>query len=422
MYRFTPDIDCAIKLDSEDKLSSFRNEFCFPDKNLVYMDGNSLGRLSNKTVEELQHVVENEWGSDLIKSWNKSWFNIPVEIGNKIASIIGADDGEVIVGDSTSVNLFKLAVAALKSQPGRKKIISDVLNFPSDLYILQGVADFLNDGHYIELTPSHDGISINHEEVEKLIDNDTVLVCLSHVAFKSSFMYNMARITKAAHNYRALILWDLSHAVGAVPINLNKSDADLAVGCTYKYLNGGPGSPAFLFVRKNLQKKIQQPVWGWLGSKDPFSFGLDYVSSGTIDQFVSGSPPIISIKAINSGIELLRKAGMDNIRNKSLKQTEYLIYLAGKKLYSFGCSLGSPKNPDLRGSHVSICHPESFRINKAMIDSGIIPDFRAPDSIRIGITPLYTTYMDIYKAIDLMSKILENKKYENFSFQKGKAT
>ncbi len=422
MLDFTPDIDCAIRLDSEDRLSKFKNEFYITDPDLIYLDGNSLGRLTKQSGVELRNVIENEWGRDLISSWNKSWINLPTEIGNKIASIIGADDGEVIVGDSTSVNLFKLAIAALKSQPGRKKIISDVLNFPSDLYILQGAIDLLDSGHYIELAPSFDNISISHDELEKMIDEDTALVCLSHVAFKTSFMYDMSRITKAAHDSDALILWDLSHAAGAVPVNLKDSYADLAVGCTYKYLNGGPGSPAFLYIRKNLQNKIQQPIWGWLGSKDPFSFNLDYTSSESIDQFVSGSPPIISLKAVNAGIELLKKAGMDNIRRKSLKQTEYLIYLAKKKLKSFGFTIGSPENSDNRGSHVSFCHPESFRINKAMIASGIIPDFRAPDSIRIGVTPLYTTFLDIYKAIDLMTNILENKLYERYSFEKGKVS
>jgi len=422
MMDFSTDKRFSLKLDAEDKLSLYKSRFYIPDPNLIYLDGNSLGRLTLNALDDIENTLKVEWGRDLISSWNKSWINLPSEIGDKIASITGADQGEIIVADSTSVNLFKLAVAALKYQSGKKNIISDTLNFPSDLYVLQGAVDFLDSGHNIRLATSEDGISIDYNELESLIDKDTALICLSHVAFKTSFMYDMCRITKLAHDYGALVLWDLSHAVGAVPVKLKASGADLAVGCTYKYLNGGPGSPAFIYVNKKLQSKIQQSIWGWLGTKDPFSFNLDYIPANSIDRFVSGSPPIVSLKAINCGVDLLLEAGMENIRYKSIKQTEYLIYLAEQKLYNLGFALGSPKESNNRGSHVSLCHPESFRICKAMIDSGIIPDFRAPDSIRFGITPLYISYIDIYNAIEKLYSIVKNRLYEKYSFERGKVT
>lgn len=422
MFHFFPDKNCAVQLDSEDKLSGFKKEFYIPDHGLIYLDGNSLGRLPQKTIEDLNNTILNEWGRELVKSWKNPWINKASLLGNLIAGIVGAGVGEIVISDSTSVNLFKLVIAALKACPGRKKIVSDELNFPSDLYVLQGVKDLLDKDYYIELIPSTNGISIDQDAAEKLIDSETALVCLSHVAFKTSYMYDMERITRAAHNSGALILWDLCHSAGVVPVDLELSQADLAVGCTYKYLNGGPGSPAFLYVRRNLQKVLKQPVWGWLGSEDPFSFDINYKPSISIERFVSGTPPVISLTAIETGVRMIARAGIKKIRQKSVLQTEYLIYLAKEKLYPLGFSLGSPEKHEYRGSHVSLCHPECYRINQAMISLCIIPDFRAPDSIRLGIAPLYTRFENIYKTIEIMEKIVREKIYKNFSPTKDKVT
>ncbi len=246
------------------------------------------------------------------------------------------------------------------------------------------------------------------------------MVCLTHVTFKSAFMYDMARVTELAHAVGALTLWDLSHSVGAVPVDLNSCNVDLAVGCTYKYLNGGPGSPAFLYVRRDLQKQLSQPMWGWFSAKDPFSFELDFTPASDISRYRVGTAPMLSMKALEPSIDILLEAGMNRLRDKSVRQTEYLIFLADQWLIPLGFTLGSPRQPEIRGSHVSLRHPESYRINRALIESPppatrVIPDFRAPDNIRLGITPLYTTFAEIHQALDRMRTIVEGKIYEAYS-------
>jgi len=279
----------------------------------------------------------------------------------------------------------------------------------------------------LRLIPSADGIQVNYQDVETAIHADTALVCLTHVAFKSAFMYDMARVTDLAHQHGALMLWDLSHSVGAVPLRLNDCGVDLAVGCTYKYLNGGPGAPAFLYVRRDLQDKIIQPIWGWFSHKKPFDFSLDYEPAVGMDRFRLGTPPILSIKAVEPGLDLFLEAGMDRVRAKSVCQTEYLITLAREWLLPLGFSLGSPKDADERGSHVSLRHPEGYRISRAMIESSlpaprIIPDFRTPDFIRLGITPLYTTFSEIHFAMKRIREIVEGKIFEQFSNDRLMAT
>ena len=281
------DINFANELDAKDDLAAFRNEFVISDTNLIYLDGNSLGRLPRRTIDFMKNVIENEWGDRLIRIWNDGWVNSPTELGAKIAKLVGAHADEIIITEATSINLFKLAVAALKAKNGRRKIISDTLNFPSDLYILQGVINLLGNTHHLDLLPSTDGITIASKEIENAIDNDTALVSLTHVAFKSSFMYDMETVTEQAHRVGALMLWDLCHSAGAVPVDLNGTNVDLAIGCTYKYLNGGPGAPAFLYVRRDLQAQLMQPMWGWFASKKPFDFELDFTipNRDTADAF-----------------------------------------------------------------------------------------------------------------------------------------
>src|SRR5687768_6860936 len=273
----SPSIDFARQLDAQDSLASYREQFVTNDPDLIYLDGNSLGRLPKSVIERVKKVVEEEWGTDLIRGWNKGWWESPMRIGEKIALLLGAAVGQVIVADQTSLNLFKLATAALTFHPEKKRIITDTFNFPSDLYILQGIAKLLGDRHEIIRIGAHDDdITPDLAALESAINEDTALVTLSHVAFKSGYLYDMAHITELVHRKGALVLWDLSHSVGAIPIELDRCNVDFAIGCTYKYLNGGPGAPAFLYVNKSLQSNLISPIWGWWGQNNPFEFDLDY--------------------------------------------------------------------------------------------------------------------------------------------------
>ena len=404
--KFTTDLSHAQQRDSQDELASFRNRFVSEDPNLIYLDGNSLGRLPKATVSHLQDAIERQWGQRLIRGWNEGWFHKAQEIGAKIAQLIGAQPDEVIVGNTTSINLFKLVVAALRSQPKRAKIVSDVFNFPSDLYIFQGVIDLLEKGHVLDLIPSTDRTSISSEAVEAALDKNTALLALTHVAFKSAFMYDMEHVTEMAHQAGALTLWDLSHSVGAVPLKLNAWGVDLAVGCTYKYLNGGPGSPAFLYVRQELQERLMQPIWGWFATKSPFDFELAFTPAEGMSRFQSSTPQVLSMLGIEPAVDILLEAGVERLREKSVQQTAYLIFLAQEWLFPLGFEIGTPLDAARRGSHVSLRHAEGYRISQAMIQASpptlrVIPDFRAPDNIRLGIAPLYTSFTDIYHALKL---------------------
>ncbi len=417
----------AKNLDSQDDLREFRQKYRMNDPGTIYLDGNSLGRLPEAAIDRIREVTENEWGDRLIRSWNEGWIDAPARIGAKIARLIGAGEDEVIVTDATSMNLFKLAVAGLRYNPARKKIISDELNFPSDLYILQGVVDLLGKGYEIQLAGSTDGIGIDPENIENLMDNDTALLSLTHTCFKSAFVHEMARLTRSAHDKGAMVLWDISHSAGALEIDLNACETDMAVGCTYKYLNGGPGAPAFLFVRKDLQKKLMQPVWGWLGSEEPFAFSPDYKPAGNMDRFLIGTPPVLSMLALEPGLDIHLEAGMHRLRQKSILQTEYLVYLFDQLLEPEGFTLGSPRDPEQRGSHVSLKHPEALRICHAMTEADppdikIIPDFRSPDNIRIGIASIYTSFEDIHRAVLRIREITEKGIYLDYSADALKVT
>ncbi|MCG3210297.1 MAG: Kynureninase [Anaerolineae bacterium] len=427
MFNFRTDIEFARQLDAADELAAFRNEFVISDPNLIYLDGNSLGRLPQRTVELMQQAVTHGWGERLIRLWNDGWVGAPVQVGAKIAQLIGAQPDEVIVTDATSTNLFKLAAAALRARPDRSKIVSDVFNFPSDLYILQGIIDLLGNRHRLALIPSADSITIEPEAVVAAIDSDTALVTLSHVAFKSAFMYDMAAVTELAHRAGALVLWDLSHSTGAVPLDLNGTGVDLAVGCTYKYLNGGPGAPAFLYVRRDLQQQLLSPLWGWFSAQNPFAFELAYTPAPDITRFWGSTQPMLSLKAIEPAVDMVLEAGLERLRAKSVQQTEYLIFLTEEWLLPLGFGLGSPRRPQQRGSHVSLRHPEGYRINRALIDAEppapvVIPDFREPDNIRLGIAPLYTTFTEIHRAINRIRQIVERGIYQRYTSDRSAVT
>lgn len=420
-------LDFAIEQDKSDVLKDYRERFFIHSDEMIYLDGNSLGRLPLKTKLLLTEVIEKQWGTELIESWNKHWYEKSGQLGNKIAKLIGASTSEVIVSDSTSVNLYKLAHAVLKLQSERMEIVSDVFNFPTDLYILQGLKKDFGANYQVLLAQTNDQLTINIDDLKKKITEKTALVVLSLVAFKSSFLYDMEEITNHAHQKGALVLWDLSHAAGAIKVELNKTNADLAVGCTYKYLNGGPGSPAFLYVRKDLQDKLYSPIQGWFGDDNPFEFDLNYIPSKGIRKFLSGTPPVLNQMAIEPGIDMLIEAGMENIHNKSIQLSEYFIFLTQQVLSSSGFEVGSPLDSKIRGSHVSLKHAEAYRICQALIHPKnstlkIIPDFREPDNIRFGFTPLYTSFTQIWNTIERLNEIVATKEYELFSSEKKAVT
>ncbi len=417
------DAEYARELDRQDELARFRGEFLIADPNLIYLDGNSLGRLPKRSRARLEEAAAWEWGERLIRGWNEGWFTAPQRVGDKIAQLIGARPGEVIVTDSTSVNLYKLVLAALQARPDRSKVVTDDLNFPSDLYIMQGALRLAGAEHRLELVHSTDGITVPIETLARAIDEDTALVSLSHTAFKSGYVYDMVTVTELAHRAGALMLWDLSHSVGAMPLALDDAQADLAVGCTYKYLNGGPGAPAFLFVRRELQPQLASPIWGWFGQKGQFDFGLDYRPADGITRFLAGTPPILSLAPVEVGVELLLEAGMDRLRAKSVRQTEYLIGLWAEWLKPLGVTLNSPRDARGRGSHVSLGHPEGVRIDRALIEEmQVLPDFRYPDNIRFGIAPLYTTFADIYEGMARLRRVLSDRLYEKFPTARPEVT
>jgi len=416
---FEPGADFAQQLDKEDELASFREAFLVAEPDLIYMDGNSLGRLPRQTVKRMQAVMEVEWGKNLIRGWQAGWYQAPKRVGEKIARFLGAGPNQVVVTDSTSVNLFKLSMMALAMRPRRNRIVSDVLNFPTDLYVLQGCIRLLGNRHHLHLVPSSDGITIDQQALFNAIDEQTALVTVSHPTFKSSFMYDLEAITERAHQVGALVLWDLCHAVSVIPLELDRWGVDLAVGCTYKYLNGGPGAPAFLYVRRDLQAQTTSPIWGWWGHRSPFAFDLEYEPVEGITSFLAGTPPILSLLAIEPGLDLLQAAGLERVRRKSVCLTSYLVYLVDTVLAPLGFELASPRNPARRGSHVSIRHPEAYRINLALIEEmEVLPDFREPDNIRLGLAPLYTSFGEVWEAVDRIRRVVEEKRYLGYSAER----
>lgn len=405
-------LEQAKQLDLQDPLASFRERFAVDDPNLVYLDGNSLGRLPLTTVDRLNKVVRNEWGDRLIRSWNEGWYALAQTVGNKIGRLIGADAGQTVVSDSTSVNLYKLGYAALQARPGRPEILTDDQNFPSDLYLLQGIAEQF--GGQLMIVPT--------DEIKGRLSEQTALLSLSHVAFKSGQLLNMRSLTQSAHEVGALVLWDLSHSVGALPVTLDSDGVDLAVGCCYKYLNGGPGAPAFLYVRKELQDQLRQPIQGWFGQARPFGFELDYEPAPGLAKFLVGTPPLISLAAIEGGVDLALEAGIENLRTKSTALTSFFIELAEAHLVPYGLSVLTPKNPHLRGSHVTLAHPQAHGIAQALIKLGVIPDFRAPEGLRFGFAPLYNTFEDAARAIQATVNVMESGDYLDLTATEGTVT
>jgi kynureninase len=416
--RMMDGMEKARALDASDPMARYRPEFVIQDPDLIYMDGNSLGRLPIQSSMRLREVIDTEWGNGLVRGWNQGWFDAAQRVGEKIDLLLGAAPGQVLVCDSTSVNLFKLVQAALNLQPGRSQIVSDEFNFPSDLYILQGCAAATGKNELV-LARSSDGIRIDKEDLYSKITNQTAIVALSHVAFKSGSRYDMAEITQKAHAAGALVLWDLCHSVGALPLELDECEVDLAVGCTYKYLNGGPGSPAFLYVRKSLQDRLRSPIWGWFGQDQPFNFDLQYQPAVGIQRFMAGTPPILALMALEPALDLTINAGIEKLWVKSTALTGFFIDLFDQYLEQLGFILGSPREAEQRGSHISLRHAEGYRICRTLTEEmKVIPDFRQPDNIRLGFAPLYTTYQDVWEAVQRIRQVVDEQRYLHYSTER----
>ncbi len=411
----------ARELDCLDPLSGFRLRFFHDDSDTIYLDGNSLGRMPAHVMDDMTDRLRHQWGSRLIRSWNEHWMDLPETTAQQLARLLGARADEILVGDSTSINLYKLAFAALNLQQGRKRIITDDLNFPTDRYILQGLIDHHFPEHELVTVQSPDGMTMDSAAIGHLLNGDTALLTLSHVTYKSAYLYDMEALTAIAHAAGSLVIWDLSHSAGAVPVDLNDSGADMAVGCTYKYLNGGPGAPAYLYVRKDLQERLTTPIQGWFGHERTFAFDADYEPARGIRRFAAGTPHVLSLAPVQKGVEILLEAGMERLRRKSVEQTEFLMGLVHEHLTPLGFTIGTPGEPTKRGSHVTIRHRDGYRINQAMIHPRadgapvVIPDFRPPDHIRLGMAPLYISFEDIYRAVLRIKDIVETKEYEQFS-------
>ena len=413
----------ALELDANDPFAHYRQLFVINDPELIYLDGNSLGRMPKAAARLAQDLIERQWADRLIRGWGEGWLEMPGRIGDKIAALLGANPGEVLLADSTSVNLYKLASAALALQTGRTKVITDNLNFPSDIYVLGSVIEHAGKSHRLEVVLSEDDIHGPEAAILSALDQDTALLTLSLTTFKSGFTYDLARLTNAAHAAGALVLWDLSHSAGAIPMSLAAARADLAVGCTYKYLNGGPGAPAFLYVRKDLQDRLSNPIAGWMGQQNMFDFDLSYRPAEDLSRMLTGTPTILSGSLIEPGVEMLLEAGIEEIRKKSVLMTEYFIQLGQTFLLPLGYTINSPLDADVRGSHVSLGHAEGLRIDKALIDEyKIIPDFRTPDNIRFGFAPLYTTYAEVYKTVLALKEIVEAEVFLRYSQTKPTVT
>ena len=406
--------DEATALDEADPLASFRDRYVHSDPDLIYLDGNSLGRLPEKTIDTIEDVTRRQWGDRLIRSWNEGWWELQLRLGDKLAPIVGAGRGEVIISDSTSVNLYKLALAAIHAAAdSRTKIVTDDLNFPTDIYILEGIAR----RHGLDLeVVSSDGIHGPIEALSEIIDENTALVSLSHTVFKSGYTYDMAAVTRMAHRKGAMMLWDCSHSVGSVPIDLTGAEVDLAVGCTYKYLNGGPGSPAFLYVRAEHQENLSNPITAWWGHAEPFSFDLEFAPVSGIRRFHSGTMPILSLAAIEPGLDDILEAGMERVREKSEKLTQFLIDQVRRHLEAPGFTVATPMDPSRRGSHVSLAHEMAWPITRAMIERArVVPDFRTPDNIRLGLSPLYTSFVDLHTAVIRMRNLVSVGVHHDYS-------
>jgi kynureninase len=406
----------AAALDAADPLADFRERFVFADERRIYLDGNSLGRLPVATRDRLRDLVE-EWGEQLVSGWH-DWIDAPARVGDLLAeSVLGARPGEVIVSDSTTVNLFKLCSATLDAYrlSAQGAIVTDRENFPTDRYVLEGLAD--QRGLELRLIDRPEDLE------DALLDGAVALVLLSHVDYRSGAVADMRELTDVARRHDAHVVWDLSHSVGAVPVELRAAGAELAVGCTYKYLNAGPGAPAFLYVAEEVQPRLRSPIWGWFGQREQFEMDRPYDPVDGIGRFMAGTPPVLELAAVEEGVRVTAEAGIERLREKSVALCSLIVELHDEWLAPLGFELGSPRAPERRGSHVSIRHPEAWPICRAMIErADVVPDFRGPDSIRLGVAPLYTRFVDIWDALDRVRDLVERGEHRLVDAARSRVT
>jgi kynureninase len=400
------DIEEARQLDATDPLAFARARFQLP-KDRIYLDGNSLGALPAATPAALLNTAERQWGEDLIASWNEhGWIDWPTRVATRLAPIVGAKPSELLIADSTTVCLFKLLAAAVRARPDRRTIVSQEANFPTDLYVAQGLCEML--GLKLKTVPA--------DEVLGAIDGDTAVVSLTHVDYRSAAIYDMRLLSEAAHAKGALIVWDLSHSAGAIKLDLDGSGCDLAVGCGYKYLNGGPGAPAFIYVAERLQDDLRNPIQGWMGHQEPFAFVDDYRPIAGISRFLTGTPSILAMAALEAGLSTFDGISMSKVEEKSRRLSQLFVGevedRCGKKV-----RLASPRDPKERASHVVFAHKEGYAVVQALIARGVIGDFRAPDLMRFGFTPLYNSFADMVRAAEILADILETNEWDQPRFK-----
>jgi kynureninase len=409
-----------VALDDADPLAPFRDRFVVADDALLYLDGNSLGRLPRDTPAALARVVEEQWGTGLVGSWS-AWIGRATEVGDLIGTgVLGARPGEVLVSDSTSVDLYKLLVAGADARPGRDVLVCCADDFPTDRYLVAGVAAAR--GMEVREVGADVDEGLDLEVLAAALDERVAVVVLSAVAYRSGALPDLAAVTRLVHDAGALVLWDLSHAAGAVPVDLTAIGADLAVGCTYKYLNAGPGAPAFLYVRRELQDRLRQPIWGWFGQRDQFAMGPAYDPAPGIERFAVGTPPVLATAAVEVGARLVAEAGIEALAAKGRALTDLVVALADEHLVPLGVRLASPRDAARRGSHVSLAHPRAWQITQALVDRGVVPDFRTPDRVRLGCAPLYTRFVDVWDAMDRFRGVLADGAHEAYPTERSRVT
>jgi kynureninase len=402
----------AERLDSADELAWLRDRFVIDDDGPLYLDGNSLGRLPRATVEAVDTLLREGWGSGLVSSW-LGWMEHAERVGDELGrALLGAAPGQVAISDSTTVNLYKLAAAALDARPGRRVVLTTADNFPTDRYVLEGLAAAR--GLRLRL--------LGPGDVETALDPDVALVSLSHVSYLSAAVEDVARVTTAAREVGALVLWDLCHSVGALPVELDRWGVDLAVGCTYKYVNAGPGAPAFLYVRRDLQERLQQPIWGWFGQRDQFRMGPQYDPVPGIARFLVGTPPMLALVPVGAGVTVLAEAGIERLRARSVALTGLLVALWEEWLEPLGFGLASPRDPAARGGHVSLAHPEASRVSRALVAAGVVPDYRPPNLVRLCPAPAYTRFVEVWDGLDRMRRLVASGDHLALDAEPGRVT
>lgn len=396
-------------LDARDPLAPLRDRFVLPP-GIIYLDGNSLGAMPRAAAERVRRTLDHDWSQALIKSWNSAgWIGLPIRVGEKIGRLIGARSGETLVADSTSINLFKLLTSACRLRPDRTVIVSEIDNFPTDLYIAEGVASLFPGK--LELR------CVRSDEIEAAIDEQVAVVSLSHVNYRSGALHDMARVTRLAHQRGALMLWDLAHSAGAMPLQLAACDVDFAVGCGYKYFNGGPGAPAFIYVAQRLHAQLATPLSGWFGHAQPFAFDPRYQPAAGIERMLVGTPPILSLVALDAALDVSLEASLEQLRAKSIAMGEAFVTLVEHELTSFGFTLASPRDAAQRGSQICLRHEHAWPITQALIAHGVIGDFRAPDILRFGFAPLYLRYAEIGAAVHILGLIMADGRWRADCYQ-----